>query len=125
MRMPALLGMGLGNSGLAGKKLVIKLAILAGIHLEKSPRVGKSTSEDILGGRAYSGQYSILKGCNSQGGAQSFQGGANAPPPPLPPFLKETLPGMQAYSYFFLLCSFEATRLFLQERRPPPGPPTQ
>ena len=55
---------------------------------EKSPRVGKSTSEDILGGHAYSGQYSILKGCNSQGGAQSFQGGENAPPPPL----KETLP---------------------------------
>ena len=46
---------------------------------------GKSTSEDILGGRAYSGQYSILKGCNSQGGAQSFQGegggGGDAHPP--------------------------------------------
>ena len=55
----------------------------AGIHLEKSPRGGKSTSEDILGGHAYSGQYSILKGCNSQGG------GANAPPPPPP--LNETL----------------------------------
>ena len=33
----------------------------AGVHLRKSPRGGKSTSEDILGGRAYSEQYSILK----------------------------------------------------------------
>ena len=57
----------------------------AGIHLEKSPRRGKSTSEDILGGCAYNGQYSILKGCNSQGGPQRFKewGGSECPPPPL------------------------------------------
>ena len=60
----------------------------SGIYLEKSPKGGKSTSEDILGGggHAYSGQYSILKGCNSQGGggegAEFSRGGANAPAPP-------------------------------------------
>ena len=46
---------------------------LSGVHLEKSPRGGrgKNTLEDILSGRAYSEQYSILK--------------QMAPPPPVPP----------------------------------------
>ena len=46
-----------------------------GVHLGKSPRGeggGKSTSEDILWGRAYSEQYSILK---------SLRGGTKFPPP--------------------------------------------
>ena len=33
----------------------------AGVHLGKSPRWGKSMSEDILGAHVYSDQYSICK----------------------------------------------------------------
>ena len=35
----------------------------------------KARQKTFWGGRAYSGQYSILKGYNSHGGAQSLQGG--------------------------------------------------
>ena len=49
----------------------------------------------------YSGQYLILKGCNSQGGgAQGFQGGANAPAPPP---LNETLIPIVFMAVYFCL----------------------
>ena len=38
-------------------------------------------SEDILRGHAYNGQYSILKGCNSQGGGGGGGGGGECLPP--------------------------------------------
>ena len=56
-------------------------------------------SEDILEGRAYSGQYSILKGSN-------FQGGANAPPPP-----NETLLGLNVKANIHVAKNATYTRL--------------